>query len=320
MTMMVHNQVEVSNFKKQLKNPTAKKYQLNISGIKRDFFLFHHNKGKNNSPNNWLFLILSGSGCSDEQPLLGFLYQGLPINSDIAIIQKRGVEKGARYAANGYKCTKSYYLHNNHVNRAQANLALIKYLKKRNSYKRITLLGGSEGVQIAYLMMTKDPTLNEAVFLSNHAANSIKGAYDAQAIFRNKRQKDDTLKRYKKLNEAIKQKGMGNHVEYSNYVKNWKITFNSDRRNMGEVLSRKKNNRYLFIMGDNDDLLPSQRLKETKKIFCRNKHNNNLMLYKNNSDHMVLSPPREPLFKVIRDWLNKKPYQENSKFTVLTCN
>ncbi len=318
---MFNNQVDKINFEKEVTKPTAKKYHLKINNIERDYFLLRSHYGKNNGKANYpskrLILVLSGSGCADEQPLLGLLYKDLPVNSDIAVLQKRGVIKNA-YPSRNTRCSKLYYEHNNHANRTRDNLFLLHYLKKKSTYKKITVLGVSEGVQIIYLMMNKDTTLNEVIFLANHAANSIKGAYEEQAIFRDKTE-PNTLKRFKKLLKAVIQKENKHNFVYGGYVNNWRITLNSDKKNMSEFLSKKKNIRYLFVMGDNDNLLPSEKLKETKHIFCQNKHRNNLMLYKKNSGHIVLKPPRSPIHEIIANWLDKKPYQERAEFTRLIC-
>ena len=116
-------------------------------------------------------------------------------------------------------------------------------------------------------------------------------------------------------------RGQGDEYFYTGgkFIRNWRLNFNIDNRNMGEVLSRRKDARYLFIMGENDNLVPSAGLKMTKRIFCKNRHPNNLMLLKKRSDHIVLRSPRKATHKIIVDWMNNKKYEENPNFIALYC-
>ncbi len=314
---MINGAVDERAYNRQIKEPIAKKYNINIDGKHRNYFLVRsHRRNTENVKNKHLILLLAGSGCGDEQPLLGFLYQGIPVNADIAVIQKIGVRNGTR--SDTKACPKLFFKYNNYLNRLKDNLALLQYLKKNHSYERITLLGVSEGVHIAYLMLNKDNSLKEAVLLANHVATSIKKSYDIQVPLHAKTDPKADSK-YQKMLGLVEKGGNDWYFQYGQYLKNWRVTFEIDKRNMGEVLSKRHDVRYLFIMGDEDNYVSSKTLKDTNNIFCRNSHKDHLILYKNKTDHIVMRSPRHGTYRVIVDWLDNKQYQNNSDFTELSC-
>ena len=302
--------------------PLGTHHSLLINGVKRDYFflkLQDKSAGSKNNPNKHLILHLDGSGCGDNQPFLGFLLN-LPINADIVVLQKRGVK--TKELSDSHKCSKEFYEHDNLLNRTNDNLQFLAHLKKLKPYNRVTLLGISEGVEVGYLMMDKEPSLREAVFLASHTSTNIEDA--TSLVLRRKveaRKLDKTFydKKISNWLKVVKGKGNDNDLVFGELIKNTRIDFNIDKRNMGEVLSRRKEARYLFIMGENDDYVPSFGLINTKKIFCKNKHRNNLMLLKKGADHIVLRRPRYNIHKIIVDWLNNKTYEGNPDFKELSC-
>lgn len=318
----INSVIDDDTYAKHRSTPLAAHHSLLIDGVKRDYFFLELKDrftNKKNKVNEHLIIQLSGSGCGDSQPLLSFLYN-MPLNADIAVIQKRGVK--TKELSDSKKCSKEFHEDDNLFNRTKDNLQLLAYLKKLKPYNKVSLLGVSEGVQVAYLMMNKEPSLREAVLLANHASASIEDSFILSLMRKIEAQKLSRKLFHKKINDwlkIIKEKGNDNKMMFGGLIKNTRIDFNLDKRNTGEVLSGKKENRYLFIMGEKDDYVPSSGLVRTKKIFCKNKHRNNLMLLKKGADHIVLRRPRYDTHKIIVDWLNHKSYVQNPNFKELSC-
>ncbi|PHM38971.1 Esterase EstD [Xenorhabdus mauleonii] len=195
------------------------------------YYLFQRNNGESKN----LLVLIQGSDCKSvirNKRMIKKFGRVIP-DSDLLLIEKYGLNENTSkqddVEIEDDKCPKAYMLNDSPKKRVSDYIAVINLLKK--NYKKVVLLGGSEGAIIANLVTAQSDVSNATIsinaggrYFSDDVIYSTIKNYQGTKI-------DDEVKNLKNLLELMKEGKLPDDFIMSTHgIRWWKESLSIDNQ------------------------------------------------------------------------------------------
>ncbi|MBI6547367.1 alpha/beta hydrolase family protein [Xenorhabdus lircayensis] len=199
------------------------------------YYLFQRNNGKSKN----LLVLIQGSDCKSairNENMIKKFGQVIP-ESDLLLVEKYELnEKSSNQddvIIDENHCPKAYILNDSPKKRVSDYIAVIELLK--NNYKKVILLGGSEGAIIANLVTANSDVSDVTIsingggrYFSDDVIYSMKKNHNGEEV-----EVDDTLKKLNEFFSLIKENKLPEDFVTSDHgTRWWKDTLSIDNQSV----------------------------------------------------------------------------------------
>ncbi|MBS9431902.1 alpha/beta hydrolase family protein [Photorhabdus hainanensis] len=177
-------------------------------------------KGGNN-----LLVLIQGSDCNSiaNNKFVNDTFSDIYPDSDVLTVEKYGINASLPWsdAVERADCPKAYMSSDTPEQRVKDYIQIIGYLKHQNKYKKIIVLGGSEGAVVANLITSQVNYIDRTVSLNGggrHFADDVIHSIRSEA---SPEYLNEAIKGFRDFQQEIATGNNMNHIEMSNHGANW---------------------------------------------------------------------------------------------------
>ena len=291
----------------------ANKSEKNTLLLKREdgsFINYYIFKALENIQSDELLLILQGSDCNSvlQKDVIFKHYRKVRSNADLLLIEKYGITKNLSNldAVERQDCP-SVYLKNDNPKQRLADINAVLNKEYKNRYKKLIVLGGSEGALIANLFSSNFDYVDATISFSGGGRWFLDDVlHSILSNNENRAKAQEEIEGFKKFYKmAIKDEPFDMFASNHSYFW-WNQMFKIDQQ---EII-KKINNPLLIVQGGLDTSVSSAKTEEMiSNLQEAGKKNIDYIKYKNLNHTFNNKKGESELGKVIMDmkkWLNSK--------------
>ncbi|WP_387692136.1 alpha/beta hydrolase family protein [Photorhabdus sp. RM71S] len=215
-----------------------------------------------------LLVLIQGSDCNSiaNNKFVNNTFSDIYPDSDVLTVEKYGINASLPWSdvVERLDCPKAYIRLDTPEQRVKDYIQIIDYLKHQNKYKKIVILGGSEGAVVANLMTSQVNYIDRTVSLNGG------GRYFADDVIHSMRSEvppehiDEAIKGFRDFQQKIATGNNMGHIEMSNHGANWwRISLGIDQY---KVLSQTKRPILIIQTLNDNSVSPGSAIKMEEQL------------------------------------------------------
>ncbi|WP_434526602.1 alpha/beta hydrolase family protein [Photorhabdus asymbiotica] len=169
-----------------------------------------------------LLVLIQGSDCNSiaNNKFVNETFSNIYPDTDVLTVEKYGIDALLPWSDAGERsdCPKAYIKSDTPEQRVKDYIQIIGYLKNQNKYKKIIILGGSEGAMVANLITSQVNYIDRTIslngggqYLADDVIHSIKSEVPPEHV-------NQAIKGFREFQKRIR---TNNNLEMSNHGVNW---------------------------------------------------------------------------------------------------
>ncbi|NHB93401.1 alpha/beta hydrolase family protein [Photorhabdus cinerea] len=172
-----------------------------------------------------LLVLIQGSDCNSiaNNKFVNETFNDIYPDTDVLTVEKYGINASLPWSDAGERsdCPKAYIESDTPEQRVKDYIQIIGYLKNQNKYKKIIILGGSEGATVANLITSQVNYIDRTIslnggsrYLADDVIHSMKSEVPPEHI-------DQAIKGFREFQQRIHNNNNTGKLEMSNHGTNW---------------------------------------------------------------------------------------------------